>query len=239
MREFHKAFAAAVAGPRTESATGALAIYRNTALAGTVDALVANYPVVRALLGDEMFDAVAVDFALGHPPASPVLALYGAAFAEWIGGQDWAVDLPYLADVTRVERLHGEALFAADADPLDPADFAQLALDQWAALHVGLHPATRVTCSSWPAASLWLAHQDGGDLEQVAWQPESILVTRPGCTVLVEPIPAPTHRFLLSLAVGAPVAAAVEATLAAFPDADIAAAFSLLLTRGAFAAMTP
>lgn len=234
MREFHAAFAAAI----TEPTDGPLAIYRNTALAGTADALAANYPVVRALLGDEMFAAVAVDFALAHPPANPVLAQYGAPFAGWIEAQAWTAELPYLSDVARVERLHGEALFAADAPSLDPGAFARLAVDEWAGARVTLHPATRFGGSRWPTASLWLAHQDDGDPGHVVWRRECVLVSRAGHAVRVESIAPCAHRFLLSLAGGATVAATVEATLAAYPDADIAAAFTLLLNRGAFAALS-
>jgi hypothetical protein len=233
MPEFHQAFAAAIAAP----AMGPLAIYRNTAIAGAADALAANYPVVRALLGEEMFDAVAVDFAAAHPPANPVLAHYGAAFAEWIEDQSWAVDIPYLSDVARVERFHLEALFAADADPLDPGALAGLGPREWTRTRLALHPATRFTCSRWPAAGLWLAHRDGGDVSAVAWRPECALVTRPHMAVDIEVLAASSHRFLLALASGQTVAAAVEATLAAYPDADIAAAFTLLLNRGAFAAL--
>ena len=234
MREFHEAFAAAISAPTD----GPLAIYRNTAIAGAAEALAANFPVIQALIGDEMFTAVAVDFASAHPPANPVLAHYGAAFVEWIEEQEWSAELPYLSDVARVERLHGEALFAADAEPLDPAAFTRLATHEWTSARLTLHPATRLGCSRWPAASLWLAHQDGGDPAGVTWHPECVLVSRFGHSVRVEAIPPPAHRFLLSLARGSTVAAAVEATLAAFPDADIAAGFSLLLNRGAFAALT-
>lgn len=234
MREFHKAFAAAISAP----VDGPLAIYRNTVLAGTVDALAANFPVVRALIGEEMFAALAVDHASERPPHGPVLTHYGAGFAEWIEEQAWAGELPYLSDVARVERLFGEALFAVDAAPLDPGTFARLAPHEWTQPRLTLHPATRLICSRWPAASLWLAHQDGGELERVVWQPECILVTRPADAVRVEAFPASAHRFLLSLTRGATVAAAVEATLAAIPDADIAADFSLLLDRGAFAALS-
>lgn len=234
MREFHQAFAAMIAAP----VAGPMAIYRNTALAGAVEALAANFPVVCALLGEEMFAAAAVDHATAHPPANPVLAHYGAGFAEWIEDQAWASDLPYLSDVARIERLHGEALFAADAAPLDHGALGRLAPDEWTHVRLALHPATRLACSRWPAASLWLAHQDGGDLSCLVWHGECVLVTRPGHLVRVEPIAASAHRFVLSLIDGATVATAVEATLAAFPDADIAAAFTLLLNRGAFAALT-
>ncbi|QGN55369.1 DNA-binding domain-containing protein [Novosphingobium sp. Gsoil 351] len=234
MREFHEAFAGAISAP----VDGPLAIYRNTALAGAADALSANFPVVRALVGEEMFTALAVDHASQRPPLDPVLATYGADFPEWIEEQSWAAELPYVSDLARVERLHGEALFAADAAPLDPGAFARLAAHEWTRARLTLHPATRLACSRWPAASLWRAHQPGGDLDTIAWRPEYVLVSRAGQTVAVEAIPAPAHRFVLSLARGASVAAAVEATLAAFPDADIAAAFALLLNRGAFVALT-
>ena len=234
MRDFHESFAAAISVPTD----GPLAIYRNTVLAGLCEALAANFPVVRALVGEEMFAAVAVDHATAHPPANPVLAYYGAAFADWIEEQDWGIDLPYLSDVARIERLHGEALFAADGDPLDPAMFARLAPHEWTRVRLTLHPATRLACSRWPTASLWHAHQDGGDLTDVAWGAECVLVSRAGSDVRIEAIPAPTHRFLLSLACGSSIAAAVEATLATFPDADIAAGFSLLLDCGAFAVLT-
>lgn len=234
MPEFHEAFAATIAVP----VDGVMAVYRNTVLAGAVEALAANFPVVRALVGDEMFAAVAVDHASECPPNDPVLAHYGAAFAEWIEEQVWASQLPYLSDIARVERLHGEALFAADAEPLDPGALGRLAPHAWTRARLTLHPATRLACSRWPAASLWLAHQDGGDPAAIAWRPECVLVTRAAHAVRVEAIPAPAHRFLLSLARGATVAAAVEAMLAAYPDAEITAAFTLLLNRGAFAALT-
>lgn len=234
MPDFHEAFAASIAVP----VDGVMAVYRNTVLAGAVEALAANFPVVRALVGDEMFAAAAVDHASECPPRNPVLAHYGAAFAEWIEEQVWASQLPYLSDVARVERLHNEALFAADAEPLDPGALGRLAPHAWTGARLTLHPATRLACSRWPAASLWLAHLGGGDPAAIAWRPECVLVTRAAHAVRIESIPAPAHRFLLSLARGATVAAAVEAMLAAFPDAEITAAFTLLLNRGAFAALT-
>jgi len=234
MREFHEAFAARIAAP----AEGPIAVYRNTIAAGACDALGANFPVVAMLLGDEMFAAVAADHAFACPPASPILALYGAAFPDWIEDQPWAVEYAWLSDVARIERLHTEALFAADAGPLDPAVLAGLGPREWTRARLQLHPATRMACSAWPAVSLWLAHVDGADPRQVAWRPECALVTRPYDAIRVETLAPDCHRLLLALARDATVAAAVEATLGAYPRADIAAAFTLLLNRGAFAALS-
>ena len=234
MHEFHEAFAATIAVP----VEGPLAVYRNTVAAGLCDALAANFPVIREMLGDEMFAAVAFDHTDAHPPANPVLAHYGAAFADRIEEQQWAADVPYLSDMARVERLHCEALFAADAVPLDPAALARLAPGEWTHARLTLHPATRFAGSRWPVAGLWRAHQDDGDVSTVVWRPECVLVARPYLTVEVEALAAPDHRFLLAVARRQTVGAAVEATLAAHPGAYIATAFTLLLNRGAFTALT-
>ena len=95
-----------------------MAVYRNTVLHGAVEALRANYPVIEQIIGAEMFDQVAVDFAATCPPRAPVLALYGAEFADWLSQQRWIADLPYLPDVARVERLHVACLSAPDDVPL-------------------------------------------------------------------------------------------------------------------------
>ena len=130
-------------------ATGAMAVYRNTVLHGAVEALRANYPVVEQILGSEMFVQVAVDFASECPPRSPVLALYGRDFADWIGRQPWASDLAYLADVARVERLHTGCLFAADAEPLGIDRVREACRRPDAQLR--LHPAVRFAWLSTPA----------------------------------------------------------------------------------------
>ena len=95
-----------------------MAVYRNTVIHGAVEALQANYPVVEQIIGEEMFEHVAVDFASTCPPASPVLALYGREFGDWLMHQRWIGDLPYLPDVARVERLHVACLFAPDEEPI-------------------------------------------------------------------------------------------------------------------------
>ena len=108
LARFQSDFAQALADDRT--CIGARAVYRNTALYGAVEALRANYPVADAIVGRSMFDAVAAEYAEAAPPRSPVLASYGAGFADWIEHQPWAGDASYLSDVARFERLHIERI---------------------------------------------------------------------------------------------------------------------------------
>src|SRR5258705_11263925 len=134
--EFQRAFGIAL----DQRATGAMAVYRNTVLHGAVEALRANYPVVEQIVGSEMFEAVAVDYATECPPRRPALALYGARFPDWLDEQGWIEDLSYLPDVARVERLRVESLMAADGEPLHAGDLAHCEFHDRV---LGLHPALR------------------------------------------------------------------------------------------------
>ena len=92
----------------------ALAIHRNTALHGLVNALRLSCPTVDALVGEAFFDQAALAFIEDSPPATVWLTGYGCGFADFLASYEFAADLPYLADVARldfaVEAVAGQAL---------------------------------------------------------------------------------------------------------------------------------
>ncbi len=232
------AFQHSLAQTISQPVAGPMAIYRNTVLTGTIDALAANYPVVAAIVGTTMFEAVAVDFAVACPPRSPVLAAYGSGLADWIEEQDWADDLPYLSDVARYERLCTESLFAADAMPLVPHMLADVSPAAWQSLHLNLHPAARFGWSVSPAMSLWLGHQPGSDIGLAPeWQPQGGLFTRPAGAVEAFVLDSAAHRFLFGIRLGEPVGVVAAETANLYPQADIASIFAHFLNVGTFAAV--
>jgi hypothetical protein len=236
MRELNR-FQHTLAAMISQPVAGAMAIYRNTALSGAVEALRANYPVVAAVIGDQMFEAMAVDFAHDHPPASPVLAAYGIGMADWIEEQGWSVDLPYLSDLARYERLFTEALFAADARPLDMAMIDEIAPEDWNLYPIKLHPASRFGWSTTPAMTLWLAHQSSpaGEME-LEWKAQGGLFTRPGHGVQPLLLDPPMHRFLFGIRLGETVGRAATATAATYVGCNIGRIFTTLVHAGVFAA---
>jgi len=232
--EFQRAFAIAL----DEPATGAMAVYRNTVLHGAVEALRANYPVVAQIVGSEMFEAVAVDYATECPPRRPVLALYGARFPDWLDEQGWIEDLPYLPDVARVERLRVKSLMAADAEPLHASDLAH---GEFHDRVLGLHPALRFAWLKTPAMSIWLGHQRAmGSELKVDWKAEGALFARPAPFVVHSPRIGPAaHRLLFGIRLGESAGTAMAAASRLYPDDDCGALFSSLLNLGAFVAPSP
>jgi hypothetical protein len=229
LASFQRRFVQAIDGP----VTGALAVYRNTVIHGAVEALRSNYPVVAQIVGDEMFEGLAVEYSSANPPRSPVLALYGEQFAEWMRGQEWVGDLPYLPDVATVERLHVECLMAADAEPLATAELAGLR-----DLRLKLHPAVRFNWLLTPAMSIWLAHQQTVPSEIAPeWKSEGALFARPSPFTVHSPrIGASAHRILSGIRLGERVGQSMAAAARLYPDTDPEAVFTSLLHMGVFAA---
>lgn len=226
---FQRQFAATIDQP----VGGSMAVYRNTVIHGAVEALTANYPVVAEIVGEEMFEGIAVEFAATYPPRTPILALYGDEFAEWIEHQPWAVDLPYLADVARVERLHVESLTAADSEPLVSVESDNVKLK--------LHPTVRFIWLRTPAMSIWLAHQQAiPSAIEPDWKHEGALFVRPSPFVMHKSrIGRPAHRILFGIRLGESVGASLAAAARLYPDCEGNPLFASLVNLGAFVAPAP
>jgi hypothetical protein len=230
--EFQRLFAAALAEP----ATGPMAVYRNTVFHGAVEALGANFPVTRLIVGADMFEAIAVDFASDCPPRRPVLALYGERFADWMETQPWVADLPYLPDVARIERLHVESLMSADAKPLAADEARNLCRHDDFGLE--LHPAVRFSWFLTPAMTIWLAHQQPDESELAPdWIAEGCLFARPTPFLAhALPIGRAAHRMLFGIRLGESVDQAMSAVARLYPAEDCTALLASLVNLGVFVA---
>lgn len=217
------------------------AVYRNNVIVSLVDALADSFQVVQALVGEDFFRAMAAEFARGNPPRSPVLAWYGAGFADFVADFPPAAGLPYLADVARLEWLRVEAWHAADAEPLPLAEVAARLADEAAlpALRLALHPSLRLLRSAHPVVSLWAAHQAedvSSTLGAVDFtDAEAALVVRDGLDVAILRIEAGAAEFVDKLLRGVALGEAAEAS----GPFDLPATLGLLLRSGAIIEATP
>jgi hypothetical protein len=205
----------------------AFAVYRNTSARGIVEALRASFPTVDMLVGEEMFTEVALDFRREQPPAGPVLSDYGADFAAFLARQPWTSELPYLADVARLDWLWLESFLARDSAALPPSIGGEAM--------IGLHPAARFAWLASPAMTIWQAHRDPWKMTELdlEWAEEGALFTRLGPCVRAEQIDAAFHRLLLACVTPAPIADIASTVAAAFPLADVPRLFQRGVASGA------
>lgn len=219
------------------------AVHRNNVVASLIGVLRDTFPVVVALVGDAFFDAMAREHVDAHPPRSPVMGDYGAAFAGWLAGFAPAAALPYLPDVARLEWMRWQAQHAADADAIDPQALALRLHDPDAldATALALHPSLRWLRSAHPAVSLWRAHQLDATARDAALAgidlgtPQAALVLRPHDEVLVVPLAAADADLVHALAAGHGLGAAART----HPDASTTRVLATLLQHGAVVGLSP
>jgi hypothetical protein len=208
---------AAVAAVGGAAAAKRFAVYRNNVVVGLIGALEAGFPVVRRIVGDEFFAGLARVFVAAHPPRSAVMTTYGDGFADFIAAEPALDELPYLADVARLEAARTRAYHAADAHSLGPQAFAAIAADELDGVTVALHPSLEIVRSRYPIVTIWAMNAGEAALGPVDdWTDEDALVVRPEFDVLVSALPPGGSVFLHALASGAPLgAAAADAARAA------------------------
>lgn len=214
------------------------AIYRNNVTVSLIEALAAGFPVVRAMVGEDFFRDLARQFVRAHPPSSPYLATYGAAFPDFLEASVALRSFAYLPDLARLELLRRAAFHARDADPIDPGVFASLSPEDLPEVRLVVHPSLQVLMSSYAIHSLFAAHQGALDIASVdPDKPEDVLVLRPRFDVLTLLLPPGGASFFTALAAGRSLGDAAIAGGAA-PGFSLAACLQIAIAHGAVTALS-
>lgn len=187
-------------------ASDRLAIYRGSVRAALTQALAEVYPVLRRLVGDAFFDALASRYQAVHPSTSPDLHDYGAALAEFLAPFPPAAALPYLPDVARLEWAWHRVFHAAEPPPFAAEALNQALAQNPGALRLTLSPALRLLHSAYPVERIWRANQPdvteppGISLDEgPAW----LVIWRQGETVDMNDLPPQDWRLLQAIEGGA------------------------------------
>jgi hypothetical protein len=179
-----------------------LKVYKANGHALAERALVAAYPVLAQMLGNESFSSLARALWHATPPHCGDMAQWGDTLAEFVAA---SVQLHTCAG-------------AADA-ALQPATLALLGSHNLDALTVQLAPGTDLICSPWPIASLVRAHRDDGvTMTQAATllrngHAEEVVVWRQGYRPRLRNAKPGEAGFVSALLQGKPLGAALDAAL--------------------------
>ncbi|MDR7123503.1 DNA-binding domain-containing protein [Pseudotabrizicola sp. 4114] len=151
------------------------AVYRNNGAVSLTQALATRFPVIKRLVGEEFFAALARLYIDRDRPKSPILAEWGDSFAAFLAQFPPLAAYPYLGDVARIEYARGRAFHAADARPVDPAILVSVDPDR---VRLVLHASVTVLGFAHPAVSIWARNQPGGNEVPLASGPETALILR-------------------------------------------------------------
>jgi hypothetical protein len=198
------------------------AVHRNNVISGLVKALAGRFPAVEKIVGKDFFVAMARAFVVEQPPRSPLLATYGDQFPDFIGTFRPAAELPYLADVARIEAARSRAHHAADATPVGAREFAALDAGALRSLRFKLHSSLETLRSQHPIVTIWAMNCGERTLAPIeTWHAEDALIVRPHLDVEVRLLPPGGAMLLRALADGRSLGEAVDAAQADCAEFDL------------------
>jgi hypothetical protein len=214
-------------------------IYHDNAFISLGKTLAVHFPVIERLVGEAFFRYAAHEYIRAHPPRVPQLLAYGDGFAEFIGAFEPARSVPYLGDVARLEWARNEALFAADAPPINADALRAYPADRYGDLKFELHPTVRWVGSPWPIQTIWQANQEETvPRVDVHAGGETALVLRPGHKVINVAITAGDAAMMEALKAGRTLEEAADVGTGIDTGFDLQAALVGHLKRGTFISAT-
>lgn len=221
--------------PGGRAAGKRFAVYRNNVAVSLTEALETAFPVIRQLLGDEFFKALAGVFLRQHPPNSPLMMFYGDEMPGFLQGFEPVQHLGYLPDMARLELALRHSYHAADRPP---ARAEALAIDPEVLMRATmmLAPAVQLLRSDWPVHAIWAVHQ-ASDAPKPQMRAEDVLITRPEFDPVVSLLPPGGGTFISALLAGETFGLACERAEADHKDFDLSAVLGLLLSGGAISAI--
>lgn len=199
-------------------------VYRNNLQAAYTSALLATYPVVAAIVGDDFFEYAARQYIRKHPSWSGDLNDYGDRFAHFIASLPQTKHLPYLEDVARLECALQEVARADEPGAFNARGLAQVPPARYPELRFTLHPASRMFYSAYPVLAIWRLHQTDSDSAATVHLDSGgvrLLVIRRQLEIELEPLSRGEYEMLSALGAGDPFAAAAESALAVDPEFEI------------------
>ncbi len=216
-----------VQNPDGAPATKRFDVYRNNVAVSLTEALETAFPVIRKLVGEDFFRAMAGVYLRAHPPSSPLMMFYGEAMPAFLEGFGPAQSLPYLPDMARLELALRHAYHAADSSPIAPDALTEVPPDDLPKVTFGFAPSVHLVSSRYPLHSIWWANTHGG---QNTLNAEPTLVTRPDLDPQVDALSPEQATVTQSLMAGGPLGEALKGGGAGF---DLGPLLGLLLSRNA------
>lgn len=211
-------------------------VYQNNVVVSLIESLKSTFPAILGLLGEDMFSQMARAYIVHAQPQSPILAEYGREMSQFLELSEPLQQMPFLADVARIDLAWLKSYHGADAEPLGPQALAGLGNEELVATRFKLHPCTQVLHSDHAVFDLWAAGRGGDAMDGIdITQAQHALITRPDVEVFVVGITPVQGLFFESIAGGATLGYAVETAMGA-GTFDLPASLQLMISSGA---MTP
>ena len=188
-----------------------LDLYRRSYLIRLLDCLREMHPALRHLLGDELFDAFALDYLAARPPTSYTLFDLDAGFADHLAAtrpDEGPAAEPWpelLIDVVRFERAFLEVYDGpgVEGQAVPTAEDVRKAAAAAAGVVVSPAPCARLLRSRYPVGDYVLAVRRDGRADVPLPAPTCLALVRRNYVVTLVPVADRSYDALAALFAGA------------------------------------
>jgi hypothetical protein len=166
-------FAHSVVGTREATAEDRVTVYRDAYRLRLIEALAANYPRLREIIGEDAFDSIADAYVGTHPSSNPSIRWFGEHLAQQM--QRSFAAQPWLGELAAWEWAIAYAFDAKDAQRVSMPSLADVAADAWPTLRFEFHPSVQCLRMKTNAPALFKALTEDSALpeptmgEETAW----------------------------------------------------------------------
>ena len=154
---------AQVIGTEKVSADCRLTIYAHAYRARLQEALMSNYSVLHAYLGDEAFETLCDAYIDAHPSNCRSIRWFGDKLASFLSTVPLHEDYPYLCELAAFEWHIGLVFDAEDAPVMLLEDMQDIPPEAWASMRLQSHPSVHRLTLYWNVVQIWQAMMDGQD----------------------------------------------------------------------------
>jgi len=149
-----------IAGPNDRYRQARLGIYYRAYRLRLIEALAVDYPVLKAFVKDDRFEALATAYIEAWPSMTRNLRWFGDALPGFLRNDERFSHDPILAELAEFEWAQGLAFDAADAPQLGFEALAAIPANDWPNLRFVAHPSLQLIESRWNVVEIWHAHRD-------------------------------------------------------------------------------
>ena len=194
-------------------------VYENNARETYRKTLLASYPVVARLGGEECFRGLALKYMREQPSRCGDLQKFGANFPGFLHALYAASDFAYLPDVARLEWALEEVHLEPIEKIINVSDLAQVATEDHPRLSFQIRRGLHLVSSRYPILSIWRANQPGEDADvDLSVGGEHVAVLRRGDDLEMHPLNDASYALLSQLAGGSTLESAFDRLRSHSPD---------------------
>lgn len=146
-----------VVGTERVSLETRLEIYKNAYRLRLIDALAANFPVLKKYLGDAAFAELAEEYFSLYPSHYRSIRWFGDQLAGYLTAHATYQNYFYLVELAAFEWIMTLAFDAADAEPITLQAIGAIPPEVWETMRFKMHPAVYFLALKSNAAMIWQA----------------------------------------------------------------------------------